>query len=225
MDKILEQKPQITKNGVQMYDFFEPSYKSGIEYSRVEDIGYVTEYMESRGDLFSSVYSYNEQDEYHILKYNRISNPFSLKRGMYLAIPEINDIESFFYTKAKRKENNPQIEDSKDFIKKQLIDQYNPFTKEGITTTSFESFKNKYSRLEEEKKLEESKKLQKGNSKDNSNLLPPNFSDKNRKEVTVTPNGTIILGTSVADTKSSCGEKTLTKAELINSLIKNRIVR
>lgn len=225
MEKILNEKPLVVKNGITMYDFFEPSYKSGIERSRVNDVGYVTNQMESRGDLFSLVYSSNKQDEYHILKYNRISNPFSLKEGMYLAIPEISDIESFFYTSAKRKESQPQIESSKDVTRKKLIEQYNPFSKDDTTSTSFEAFKNKYSRLEEEKQLEAAKKLQSGDRLDSSDLLPPNFSDKNRKSVTVTPNGTVILGTSVADTKTSCGEKTLTKAELLNSLIKNRIIR
>jgi hypothetical protein len=225
MEKILDEKPLIIKNGIEMYDFFEPSYESRIESARIDDVGYVTSQMEARGDLFSLVYSYNINDEYHILKYNRISNPFSIKEGMYLAIPEISDIESLFYTEAKRKEMRPEIESSKDRIKKQIIEQYNPFTKERTSNTSFEAFKNKYSRLEEEKQLEASKNLQSGNNSDTENLLPPNFSDKNKKEVTVTPNGTVILGTSVADTKTSCGEKTLTKAELLNSLMKNRIVR
>jgi hypothetical protein len=227
MEKILTNKRTLVnpQDGIVIKDLIEPSYEFGIERVPIKEVAFVTSQMTCRTDLFAGVYSGNESDEWVILKYNRISNPFTVNEGDILAIPQIGNVENLELTEIKRSKNNPSFERSKENIKKELRRQYNPFTKENIKSTSFDSFKNKYARLQEQKDLEEAKKLQTGDSLDSKDLLPPNFADRNKKEITVSPNGTVILGTSVADTDTSCGKNTLTKAELVNSLIKNRIVR
>lgn len=226
MKKILDNKPKIenVRDGVVIYDLLEPSYNLGIEKTEIDDFGYVTSQMTMRPDLFSGVYAQSEEEYVNILKFNRISNPFTLNEGDFLAIPNITDMEALFLTTAKRLESKPNVTGSKENIRNKVKEYLNPFTKENTPTNTFDAFKKKYERLEEQKRLEEAKKLQTGNSNDSSELLPPNFSDENRKEITTTPNGTVILGTSVADTATSCGKENVTKAELLNSLIKNRVI-
>lgn len=224
MDKILNEKELIISKGTQILDLISPSYDLGMDRVEVKTVGLVTSQMESRGDIFAQVYSNNFEDEYEILKFNRISNPFSIKEGDYLGIPKLNQLGELKITMSKRAGRN-YSENSKEKIYDEVRKQYNPFPKDNIKSTTFDAFKNKYSRLEELKNLQKAKELQQGDSTDSSSLLPPNFADKNKKEITVTPNGTVILGESVAGTATSCGKNSVSKAELLNTILKNRVVR
>lgn len=227
MNKILDTKEVILnpRDGKSILNLQDPSYDTNLELVPISGVGIVTDMMESRGDVFAQVYANDFKDEFDILKYNRISNPFSLKAGDFLGLPVFPTLEKTKMTEERRKELKKSESNSKDDIRKRLKEQYNPFPKENVKSNSFEAFKNKYAKIQELKDLENAKKLQTGNINDSENLLPPNFADRNKNEITVTPNGTVVLGTSVAETDSTCGKNTLTKAEILNTIIKNRIIK
>lgn len=219
IDKLFD-KPIITDTyGNLIIDMFEPSYTGIIENVPYRKVGYVNSLMEMRVDIFAEIYGYGDDEIVNILKYNRIQNPFSIKEGDTLAIPQDSSMQDIKITPEKR---NVLAKDGKiDNMRKTFYDAMTPFIKTSPTNNTFDSFKKKYENLAEQKRMDEFKNLQ-GDTPDKTSLFPPNVADLDKKEIKVNSNGTITMGTSVADTPSSCGIKTLTKAELLNSLIKNR---
>jgi hypothetical protein len=220
IDKILE-KPIITdKYGNLIVDLFQPSYDGYLDNVEYRSVGFITSDMAMRIDVFAEVYGYGSDDMVNILKYNRIQNPFSIKEDDIIAIPKDPPMQRLRVTPDKRNIANEQTSNINN-MKRKFFDAMTPFIKSGQINNTFESFRKKYEDLENVKKLEEFKQLQDSNDTPTS-LFPPNVNDSNKKEIKVNPNGTLTLGESVADTPKSCGVKTLTKAELLNSLIKNR---
>lgn len=239
MDNILKNKGIIRnpKDGEDIVNLSEKSYDFGLDRVGIASVHRVSKFMEMRSDLFATVHGNTPSDEWLILKYNAISNPFIIKEGDILAIPDEFAAKALESNPKKRSLNNPKSDDNKSNIRekfKQLIDFKD---RETPNTNTFENFKKKYNNLELERQRANLEALRdgvggtgtipggQGGGSPTEDQLPPTFADGNRGEFTILPNGEVILGTSVAETDESCGKKTTTKAELINSLIKNRVVR
>lgn len=232
MDRILKEKPKFINpyNGEETIDLTYRTYLLGLDTLPIYEYGYINSQFEMRSDLFAYFYSNTELDEFEILKYNRISNPFSLKEGDVLAIPaykEFNNFKNNYSAKNESKSKN----DKKHNIYREVLDSLKPtVSKSNRKTNTFEDFKKLYENAKGVDDYNKYKNLQNKLSKGvsnpnvNSDLLPPNFSSKG-DEVKVLPNGSIILGSSVADSDASCGKTNTSKAELLNSLIKNRVIR
>lgn len=232
MDRILDEKPKYISpyTGEESIDLTYRVYPFGIESLPIYEYGYVNSQFEMRSDLFAYFYANNELDEFEILKFNRISNPFSIKNGDILALPDYNTLSNFRNSYSAKNESKSK-KDRKENIFKEVINSLKPtVSKENRKTNTFEDFKKLYENAKDVNDYNKYKNLQNKLSKGvstpnvNSDLLPPNFSSKG-DEVKVLPNGTIILGSSVADSDASCGKTNTSKAELLNSLIKNRTIR
>ncbi len=218
LDKVFD-KPIITdKKGNVLIDLIEPSFNSMFDYLQISNVQNVGEF-EGRVDLFAKTYGYGTDDIVPILKFNRIQNPFNVGKEHYLAVPNFSAVKNIEITSEKR---NVVNKNNINNIRETFFNSMTPFKKSGVVNNTFESFKKKYENLEQERKIEGFRDLQKS-SNAQTGLFPPNINDDiTKNDIKVNPNGTITLGTSVADTESSCGKKTLTKAELLNALIKNR---
>lgn len=218
---ILFDKPITTdKKGNELIDLIEPSYSSMFDYIRISTTQKVDMFA-MRIDLFAKVFGYGVDDIVPLLKFNRIQNPFIIGGDYYLSLPNFNEVKGIELTANKRQsmDNNRNVVNN---IRKDFFNSLTPFKKGDVVNNTFESFKKKYENLEQERKIEEFRNVQ-GQSNNNAGLFPPNINDDiTKNDIKVNSNGTITLGTSVADTETSCGKKTLTKAELLNSLIKNR---
>lgn len=218
LDRVFDKPIIIDKKGNQLIDLIEPSFNSMFDYLDISNVQNVGEF-EGRIDLFAKSYGYGVDDIVPILKFNRIQNPFIVGMDHYLAVPNFSAVKKIEITSEKRNiVNKTNINN----IRETFFNSMTPFKKSGVVNNTFESFKKKYENLEQERKIEEFRDLQ-NPSNNQAGLFPPNINDDiTKNDIKVNSNGTITLGTSVADTESSCGKKTLTKAELLNSLIKNR---
>jgi hypothetical protein len=217
LDKVFNKSIVADKKGNVFIDLIEPSFNSMFDYLQISNVQNVGEF-EGRIDLFAKMYGYGTDDIVPILKFNRIQNPFNIGKDHYLAVPNFSAVKGIEITPEKRNVVNKNRNDIRDTF----FNSMTPFKKSGVVNNTFESFKKKYENLEQERKIEEFKNLQNSSGTD-TGLFPPNINDDiTKNDIKVNSNGTITMGTSVADTESSCGKKTLTKAELLNSLIKNR---
>lgn len=97
MFKVFNNKKIITKNGVQMIDFLTPSIKWSGEKVTITETVFVTDRFEMRPDLISqSAYSSSSKADL-FLKYNGISNPFSIQSGDILIIPDEESMGAEFW--------------------------------------------------------------------------------------------------------------------------------
>ena len=233
MDDILEEKGIIVnlKDGISIVELSQQSFSIGLDRVPIDNAHVVDSSMEMRSDNFNYVYGNGKQQEFITLKYNNISNPFTIKAGDLLAIPRFDLLNDVTSTSSSRSKENPKSEDNKQNIKEVFKQLINFTDRENTNDNTFDKFKDKYTKLNQIKKQQDLDKLKDSVSNGDGfnnvteDLLPPNIVDGGKGEVTILENGNIILGTSVAGTESTCATKTTTKTELINSLLKNRVVR
>lgn len=230
MNKIIDSKKIIKspKDNKTIVDLLQRTYAIGMDKLPFKNFGYVTSQMEMRSDIFAKVYANSVDDEWDILKYNGISNPFSLKEGDVIAIPNFANLKNAFYTEEKRSQENPKQSDSKQQIRDQVKELINFGDRINVDSNTFEDFKKKYANLKELKRKQALNSLRDevndgptgGSISDVG--LPPNFNTTGRGEFEISENGEVTFGSSVAQNAEDCDRKTFTKAELINSLLKNR---
>ena len=169
--KIINKKPIINKNGENVVDLATKSieYKSFDYY--IVDAFYVSEDIEMRPDLLSYAIYGNTDDWDKILKFNGISNPFSLGKNDFILVPELSWMGDQMYDPLE----NPISED----IRSQYLDN--------SKVTNVDPKKLEYDKLV--------KDLQSINKKAQFNkiALPPNLAQFGETEVTK-ENGKIILG-------------------------------
>lgn len=169
--KILEKKKKITKNGIEIVDLTTRS----MSYSTngdVIDAFYVGDDMEMRIDLISYAAYGNDDNFDSILKFNGISNPYSIESTMLLQIPDLN----FMYSSMDSPANVDEVES----VRNQYIDT------------------NKKSDIDPNKIIydDELKELRKSISGGlfSKYNLPPNMSEPGEYEAKTTNDGDIILG-------------------------------
>jgi hypothetical protein len=164
--KILSQKPIFNKNGVNIIDLT----TQVIEYNSeavIINIILVDEEMEMRPDLVSYG-AYGIVDYWDlILKFNGISNPFSIAKGQYLFIPDLS------YITSQIKSDTSSVSSSEK-VRNQYIDQ------------------NKKSNIDPSKVIYD-QMLQNLSNQISKYNLPPNISEPGKQEITI-ENGVIYLG-------------------------------
>lgn len=164
--KILSQKPIFRKDGVDIIDLT----AKVLEYrgqSVVVDAVMIDDDMEMRPDLIAlAAYGISENWDF-ILKFNGISNPFSIEAGQYLLIPDISYMNSQITSDSKS--NN-----SANNVRSQYIDE------------------NKKSKLDPNKAIYD-KMLKNLTNQISHYNLPPNIAEPGKKEVSV-KDGKVYLG-------------------------------
>lgn len=170
--EILSRKKTITENDIEKIDFTTASMKYSSDEPSIIDSFFIAEDMVMRIDLASYV-AYGNTDYYDILlKFNGISNPFSLDRDMFILVPEARYMTDSMV--------NPQEIDLSNEIRKQYIDT----TKNTSTNTARTKFDEAMKALQ----------AKSSNSNFSDYPLPPNISSPGSKEGRQVSDDTVILG-------------------------------
>lgn len=198
----------------------EPFFKEGFDRNPESSYYRVDDFTAMRPDLISLFTTQTERNMDIIMRYNEISNPFSIDDGDIILVPNITETKKFINS------NNSNSDEEKkrkvDFVKSNYDTRFR-LGKEVKNTIS--DFKSRYSDIEKRnKELQDFRNLANEGDNPTKELLPPTFSDDGKKELKVLPNGTIFPGESVAKPKNGC-EINLSKAELISKLVASRIKR
>lgn len=159
--------------------------------------GIVSDELEMRPDLVAKIYYGDISKLDYILKFNGISNPFSLEKGTILIIGDSKEMESNFTGDAKN------VEKKNVDIRKKFFDE------------------NRLSK-KDTKRLELLKKKSQEFSNGASNL-PPNMADIGSKELTV-KDGVVIFGKDVVASKADCPE-VLSRAKVKSKLLESKIFK
>jgi len=194
----LRNKPEVQVNGEYIKDMTAQSVEFGPNML-VAKTGIVSEDLSMRADLVSRIYFGNANKLDAILKYNGISNPFSLDEGDIVLIPSKEDMKTAFKPKIAKDNTDAKAELIKKF--------FDP---------------NKLSK-KDNKRLDylraKSEQLANG-SKTN---LPPNFAEPGSKELKVV-DGAVVFGGDVVPSAEQCPDP-LSKARAKSKLIENKIFK
>lgn len=198
---IFQIKPSVEVNGEKITDLTYPSIRYNYNPYIIGVVS-VTEYLAMRPDLISRS-AYGTTDFWDmIMKYNGISNPFSIGPNDRLLIPSLDDMKDQIAPSG--------IQDKvADSVRKQYID---------VSKKAKED--PKLAELEK-KRREAQKKKAEGIGVSSTNNLPPNIAEVGDSEIVI-KGGKIYFGPDVSKNKKTY-EKTISKSELISKLIKNRL--
>jgi len=162
----------------------------------------VNDFMAMRPDLISrNAYSSSEFWDL-ILKYNGISNPFSIGPDDWLLIPSLDDMNDQLAPTGKQ-----------DKIAESVRQQYIDVSKKAKQDPRLAA--------QEKKRREMQKEKASGIGVPSKNNLPPNIAEAGDREITI-KGGKVYFGPDISKNKQEC-EKPLSKAQLIAKLIKNRL--
>lgn len=196
--KTQDSKPLIKdKGGVEIVNFIEKDMITSASGYRPIIIDYylVTAEDSMRADLITQkMYGYLSPLE-SVLKFNGISNPFSVEEGDVLYT---FDVPSMNYNTRSENTNNTLIDD--------IRNQYITPEKKSTVDPALRSF---------------DKRDTPRKNKGNQPLLPPNYAAFGDTELQV-KGGKIIFGPNVTKQDENC-DKPLSKSEFISRLIKNRL--
>jgi len=194
----LRNKPEILVNDEYIKDMTAQSVEFGPNML-VAKTGIVSDDLAMRPDLVARIYFGNSNKLDAILKFNGISNPFSLNDGDIVLVPNQEDMKTAF--KPKIGKNN---EDAKSDLIKKFFDP------------------NKLSK-KDNKRIDylRAKSDQRANGSQTN--LPPNFAEPNSKELRVV-DGAVIFGGDVVPSKENCTDP-LSKARAKSKLIENKIFK
>jgi len=169
-------------------------YKSTVP--RVADFIEVTKDYEMRPDLIAQLFYGGTDHTDYLLKFNGISNPFSIKTGDVLLIPDYREMEENLFL--------PKIDDN-DFNKKRdnVIEE---------TPTKKTRDLSKFIR---QKALEKKKQDEKA-------LLPPNINKDGDQNIKFR-DGKIIFGEDVTNMNLASCPETLSRTRVKEKLLKSKI--
>ena len=206
---IFEIKPLVTiplsgltgATGEMIIDLTYPSIRYNYD-PYITNVIPVTEQMAMRPDLVSrTAYGTTEYWDL-ILKYNAVSNPFSLGPGDILLIPSLDDMRDQVAPSA--------VQDTiADSIRQQYIDPSKAAQQDPNLA------------IQEKNRKAAQIKLAQGTGVPSVNNLPPNIAEIGDREITI-KGGKIYFGPDISKNKRAC-EKPLSKSEFINRLIQNRL--
>ncbi len=200
-DKTQDTKKEITdKNGNTYIDFLERDISvtdltntpMGIDYYLVTDDSQMRIDLITR-DMYGSINDYAE----NILKFNGVSNPFSIEAGDILIIYDPYSLTQNFRPSGK-------FTDLSDQVRKQYITP----EKKSKTDPALKQFEKRESALLGKKPAK-------------ADTLPPNYADFGDQEIEIR-GGKIYFGPNVSKSKEAC-DQPLSKSEFIARLVKNRI--
>ncbi len=197
---IFDRKPLFTKSdGETIVDFTYPSIRYSYD-PLIENAVIATDDMKMRPDLVSRA-AYGTTEAWDILlKFNGISNPFSIDMDDLFFIPSMDDMNEQITSSGKQ----DVIADS---VRRQYIDP----SKKSKTDPKL---------AELEKKRREIQRNQGTGKKQSVSNLPPNISEVGDREITI-KGGKVIFGPDISKNEKEC-ETPLSKGQLITKLIKNR---
>jgi hypothetical protein len=204
---ILFNKPYFVKDdGTMVVDLTLSSVRY-TNYPEMKSLQYVDQDMTMRPDLVSSAI-YGDQSKFdHILKYNSISNPFSLDENRPLMIPDMYDMASQFVKPAKDSNS---------------LDIRKPGLKDRAKNVKLFPGVEKPSRIEFLKKKAESTQKRLSGKSDPGTILPPNVNRPGAQNIKFV-DGNIIFGEDVtAVSKKNCPEvlsATIIKEKLMSQKI------
>lgn len=117
---LFDLKSEMVKNGITMLDFHENNFSVNISQFddlKVDQVLILDESYEGRPDLLASRSGQKIPDALDIiLKFNQITNPFSIQTGDVIVIPNLIDAKKFY---RKEKINNKTVID----FQKMYIDE------------------------------------------------------------------------------------------------------
>jgi hypothetical protein len=199
--EIFNRKPIVGEKGNESLDLTYPSLKFKTQLADRAFV-YVKESDQMRPDMMS-FYAYGSVSLYDLLlKYNGISNPFSLEMGDILFVADLDGLVDQLVPSG-REDPVSQV------IRKQYIDS----SKASKKDTRLQSIENK--------RKEAIQKRSQASSSPSTNNLPPNIAEEGDREVVI-KGGKIYFGPDVSRNKQEC-EEPLSKSEFLARLIKNRI--
>lgn len=194
-------KPTIIVEGEKIVDLTYPSIRYNYDPFIIGVLN-VTEFTSMRPDLISKA-AYGTIDYWDfILKYNGISNPFSLGPSDQLLIPSLDTMKD----QVAPSSSSDAVADS---IRKQYID-----------VSKKAQLDPKLAQMEQKRRDAQRKKAE-GIGVPSTNNLPPNIAEAGDREIVI-KGGKIYFGPDVSRNKKAC-EKPISKSELISKLIKNRL--
>lgn len=195
--EILRNKPDYKKNDEIIRDLTARSIEFTPRMS-VQSTGIVSEDLAMRMDLVSKVYFKNSNKMDILLKFNGISNPFSLDEGDIVLIPNEDDMKSALLPKT-----------GKD----------NATNKEELITKFFDP--DRMSK-KDKKRLDYLKEKSANLANGSETNLPPNFAEPGGKELQVI-DGLVVFG---ADTvqKDNCPDP-LSKARAKSKILEKKIFK
>ena len=198
---ILDIKPTITRDDETFVDLTYPSVRYNYD-PYVTGVVVMNEQFEMRPDLVSkNAYSNTEYWDF-ILKYNGVSNPFSISRDDMFLVPALDDMRD-------------QIADagSKQIFADSVRKQYIDVSKKAKTDPKLA--------LAETKRREAQRKKAEGIGTASPNNLPPSIAEEGDREIII-KGGKVYFGPNISANLQEC-EVPLSKSEFISKLIKNRI--
>ena len=197
---IFERKPTVVINGETIIDLTYPSIRYNYD-PYVEGYVAITDATAMRPDLASKA-AYGSTEFWDLLlKYNSISNPFSLNSGDILLIPSMSDMTE-------------QLSPSgvQDNIGDTVRQQYIDLSKAAQADPNVASTEQKRRAAQRAKGLPFNQPTQN---------LPPNIAQIGDREIII-QGGKVFFGPDISGNKAQC-EVPLSKSEFIARLIKNRI--
>lgn len=197
----LDRKPLIKRpDGLLVRDLTQSMFdlKSG-SYVNLSVYRVPKEYS-MRPDLLSQASYNNTIYAEFILKYNGISNPFSIGEGQVVVIPDINNAKEVAKSRS---------DDGEDSDAKRIRNSYKYIdpTKVPRRDADVESF--------------DRRNLQGKKSQLQDGALPPNISQEGEKGI-VTRNGRVYFGENVS--QSACLKNGMSQSEFLTKVIKSRKV-
>ena len=194
----LRNKPDVLVNNEYIKDMTAQSVEFGPNMG-VAKTGIVSDDLSMRPDLVAKIYFGDSNKLDAILKFNAISNPFSLNEGDILLIPNKDDMKTAF--KPKIGKNNA---DAKSDLVKKFFDPEKLSKKDN-------------------KRLDYLRAKSERIANGSQTNLPPNFAEPNSKELRVV-NGAVIFGGDVVPSKENCTDP-LSRARAKSKLIENKIFK
>jgi hypothetical protein len=198
---ILSNKPLATVNNEQIVDLTYPSVRYNYDPFVVGIIP-MNSQLEMRPDLLSRVGYGNEQFWDFVLKFNGVSNPFSIAADDVFLMPSLEDM--------REQLSPPGVQNViADSVRKQYID------------TSKKSKQDPKLEQIEKKRREAQRKKAEGVGVQSVSNLPPNIAEQGDREIVV-KGGKVFFGPDISKNKQEC-EVPLSKSEFLTKLIKNRL--
>lgn len=191
----LDAKPVFKReDGIEIKDLTSPMF----DMRNVNNISYnvykVPKEFEMRPDLISGAVYNNSLYAEIILKFNGISNPFSIKEGDIILIPALNSMKSILAKPSGIAAGNSETNDGAAAIRNSY--KYIDPIKIPKANNTFQN-----------RKIESIPE----------NALPPNITREGEKEITIR-NGRVYFGASV----DTCLQNGMTSSEFLTKVIKSK---
>lgn len=194
----LRNKPLFKKNGEQIKDLTAKSVDFRGDMFIIDTVVVSSDFI-MRSDLIAKVEFRNANKMDYLLKFNGISNPFSIDEGDILLVPDMSEMRS-----AIQPLKSTVDSEGKSAVVKKFFDP-NRLNKKDIKRIDY--LKQKSSEL----------------ANGSANNLPPNFAEPGAKELKVV-DGKVIFGGDVVKNAENCIDP-LSKARAKSKIIQNKIFR